>query len=93
MSTVWQVVSLILFLFFVTLIGRLIIDWIRVLAREWRPRGIMLVVAEAVFTVTDPPLRLLRKVIPSPTIGGMRIDLAFFVLFLLTSFLMSVTPG
>jgi YggT family protein len=50
----------------------------------------VLVVAELVYTVTDPPLRLLRKVIPSINLGGMRIDIAFLVLMVITSLLMTI---
>jgi YggT family protein len=92
MRSIWQVVSLLLFLFFLMLIGRLIIDWVRVLARDWRPRGAVLVLAEVVYTTTDPPLKVLRRVIPTITLGGIRIDLAFLVLFLLTSTLMGLQP-
>ena len=92
MRSVWQVVSTFLFLFFILLIGRLVLDWVRVLARSWRPRGIVLLLAEAVYTVTDPPLRAVRKVVPSLTLGTIRIDLAFIILFLLTSTLMSLQP-
>ena len=92
MRSVWQVVSTLLFLFFILLIGRLVLDWVRVLARSWRPRGIVLLLAEAVYTVTDPPLRAVRKVVPSLTLGTIRIDLAFIILFLLTSTLMSLQP-
>ena len=49
----------IVFLFFIVLIGRLVLDWIQVFARDWRPRGAMLVVAEGVYSATDPPLRVL----------------------------------
>lgn len=92
MRSIWQVVSLLLFLFFLMLIGRLIIDWVRVLARDWRPKGAVLVLAEVVYTTTDPPLKALRRVIPTITLGGIRIDLAFLVLFLLTSTLMGLQP-
>ena len=92
MRSVWQVVSTLLFLFFILLIGRLVLDWVRVLARTWRPRGIVLLLAEAVYTVTDPPLRAVRKVVPSLTLGTIRIDLAFIILLLLTSTLMSLQP-
>jgi YggT family protein len=79
-----------LFLFFITLIGRLVLDWVQAFARDWRPKGPMLVVAEAVYTVTDPPLRALRKVIPPLTIGSLRLDLAFLVLMLLVTLSMSI---
>lgn len=79
-----------LFLFFVVLLGRLVFDWVQAFARDWRPRGVLLVVAEAVYTVTDPPLKALRKVIPPLSLGAVRLDLAFLVLMLLTSVLMSI---
>ena len=90
MGVVGQIFYLVVFLFFLCLIGRLVFDWVQVLSREWRPKGAVLVVAELVYTVTDPPLRLLRKIIPSLTLGGMRIDLAFLVLMIITSVLMNV---
>lgn len=90
MRFVSSVFSLLVFLFFLALIGRLVLDWVQVLSRDWRPRGAILVVAESVYSVTDPPLRLLRRVIPAVTIGGMRIDFAFLVLMIITSVLMNV---
>jgi YggT family protein len=69
MRGVWQVISTLLFVFFVFLIGRLVLDWVRVFARDWRPPGIVLVLAEAVYTVTDPPLRRCAGSIPPLTLG------------------------
>ncbi len=92
MRGVWQVISTLLFVFFFFLIGRLVLDWVRVLSRSWLPCGIVLVVAEAVYSVTDPPLRAVRRVVPALTLGNVRIDLAFIILFLLTSTLMSLQP-
>ena len=79
-----------LFMFFVVLLGRLVLDWVQAFARDWRPRGILLVLAEVVYTITDPPLKALRRLIPPLTIGSMRLDLGFLVLMLATSFLMGV---
>ena len=90
MRAIGTVFSTVVFLFFLTLIGRLVFDWVQVLSRDWRPKGAVLVVAELVYTVTDPPLRLLRKIIPSINLGGMRIDIAFLVLMVITSLLMTV---
>jgi YggT family protein len=77
-------------IFFIILIGRLILDWIQVFARDWRPRGVMLVIAETVYSVTDPPLKALRRVLPPLTIGQVQIDLAFIVIFLIVSLLLSL---
>ena len=69
MDVFWAIYGVVVFSFFIALIGRFVIDWVQVLARSWRPSGIILVLAEAIYTVTDPPLRALRKVIPSPNLG------------------------
>lgn len=86
MNFVFDLLAFVLGLYLVVLIGRVVFDWVQVFARDWRPRGVMLVLAEAVYTLTDPPLRALRKVIPPLTLGQVRIDLGFIVLFLAVSF-------
>ena len=90
MRTVLDVAYLALLLFFILLLVRLVLDWVMVFARSWRPTGVALVVAEATYTVTDPPLRLLRRVIPPLRIGAISLDLAFMVLFLLCTVGLSV---
>jgi len=84
---VFDLLAFVLGLYLIVLIGRVVFDWVQVFARDWRPRGVMLVLAEAIYTLTDPPLRALRKVIPPLTLGQVRLDLAFIVLFLAVSFL------
>ena len=54
----------------------------QIFARQWRPTGIILIVAEAIYSITDPPLRLLRRVIPPLRLGGVQFDLAFLVLLI-----------
>jgi YggT family protein len=55
-----------------------------VFSRSFRPTGVLLVVFEAVFTVTDPPMRFLRRFIPPLRLGGIALDLSFLLLFILT---------
>ncbi|NNG39647.1 YggT family protein [Flexivirga sp. ID2601S] len=90
MSAVLSLVSLLLYVFFIMLLGRLVLDWVQVFARDWRPRGVVLVIAEAIYSVTDPPLKALRRVIPPLRLGQVRLDLAFLVLILAVSLLLSV---
>ena len=85
LGVVIRVLLFVLNLFFATLICRLVLDWIQVLAREWHPRGPILVLAEGVYTVTDPPLKFLRRLIPPLSLGSIRLDLAFLVLILAVS--------
>lgn len=87
----FSVLNFLLWLYFVALIGRLVIEWVQVFSRDWRPRGVVLVIAEALFTVTDPAVRLLRRLIPPLRIGGASVDLSMLVLLLGISLLMNVT--
>jgi YggT family protein len=80
---VGDVIELVLWLFFVLLIARLVLDYVQMFARSWRPAGPMLVIAEVIYTVTDPPLRALRRVIPPLRIGSISLDLSFLVLIIL----------
>jgi YggT family protein len=88
-----SVLLLVLTLFFYVLICRLVLDWIQVLAREWRPRGPILAFAEFVYTVTDPPLKFLRRLIPPLSLGSIRLDMGFLVLILAVGFLRSFLAG
>ena len=80
----------ILSLYLLLLIGRLIFSWIQQFSRSWSPSGFVLVIAEIVYTVTDPPLRFLRRYIPSPRIGSVALDLSFMLLFLVVLVLWQV---
>jgi len=84
-SPVGQILILLLWLFFILLIARLVLDYVQMFARSWRPRGPLLVVAEVVYTVTDPPLKALRKVIPPLRLGSISLDLSFLVLIVLVN--------
>lgn len=76
-------------LFFYTLIIRFILDWVQVLSRNWRPQGPILVIAEIVYSITDPPLNWIRKFIKPIRLGTIQLDLAFIVLFFGIQFLMN----
>jgi YggT family protein len=80
----------IVWLFLVALIIRLVFDWVQMFSRDWRPRGIVLILAEPVYSVTDPPLRALRRVLPPLRIGAVALDLAFTALFLIVVVLLGV---
>jgi len=77
-----EVLVYVLYLYLVILIGRMIFSWVQAFARDWRPTGFVLVLAEVIFTLTDPPLKFLRRFIPSLRIGMVALDLSFMVLFI-----------
>ena len=84
------VLTYVLSIYLVILIGRMIIGWIQVFARSWRPTGIVLVLAEGIFTATDPPLKFLRRYIPPLRLGTVAMDLSFMVLFIVVLILLQV---
>lgn len=82
MTVVGAVLSTVLWLFFIALLARLVFDWVFVLSRSWEPKGFMVVVLEATYSVTDPPLKALRRVIPPLRIGSVSLDLGFLILII-----------
>jgi YggT family protein len=83
----------VLSIYLVLLIARMILSWIQVYSREWRPSGILLVVAEGVYSATDPPLRFLRRYIPTVRLGTVALDLSFMLLFLVVYVLWQVAQS
>ena len=71
----------ILYVYLVLLIGRAVIGWVMVFNRDFRPTGPLVVVLEIMYSVTDPPLRLLGRLIPPLRIGNFALDIAFILLF------------
>ncbi len=82
MGLFWSILGFLLWLFLVFLFARLVLDFVQMFARSWRPRGPALIVAEAIYTVTDPPLKALRRVIPPLRLGNISLDLSFIVLII-----------
>ena len=89
-SVVASIVHLVLLLYIFVLFARLILDYIPMFNREWRPKGFGLVVAEAVFTVTDPPIRFFRRIIPPLRIGSLSLDFGFALTLLIVLILMNI---
>ena len=90
MHLVGSLLYFVVLVFFLIMLVRLVLDWVQFFARDWRPSGISLVIAEVTYSVTDPPLKALRRILPPITIGSVRLDLAFMVLFILCLILMRV---
>jgi len=87
LALIFGILDWLLLLYLLVLVGRLVFDWIQVFARTWKPSGPVLVLANGIYGLTDPPLRALRRLIPPLRIGPVAIDLGFLVLFLAVSFL------
>ena len=90
MQVLREVLTYVLTIYLVILVGRMIFGWIQVFARSWRPTGFILVIAETVYTLTDPPLKFLRRYIPPLRLGMVALDLSFMVLFIVVLILLEV---
>ncbi|KRC63455.1 hypothetical protein ASE12_00975 [Aeromicrobium sp. Root236] len=80
MRPVGEILSLLLWIAFIVLIARFVLDWVQMLARHWRPRGLVLVFCEGLYSITDPPLRAVRRLIPPLRLGAVMLDLSPMVL-------------
>ena len=80
-------------LFMFTMWARFILDLVVVFARGWRPSGVGLVLSELVFTITDPPIKAVRKLVPMVRIGNGALDLSWMLVMLVCIILTSILRG
>lgn len=89
-----MVLYYLLFAFWLLLTARVVTELVRAFAREWRPGGGVAVTLETIYTVTDPPVKLVRRIIPMVRIGGVGLDVSIMVLLLIVFILMRLaSPG
>jgi len=77
-------------LFKLALFARIIIDYVRMFARNWRPNSFLIAVFEFIYAITDPPMKFVRRFVPPLRLGGVAIDLAFIVLLIAIGFVESL---
>ena len=90
MQSVGLAIEAVLWTFIALLIVRFVFDWVQVFARSWSPKGPLLVVLEVVYSVTDPPIKALRRVIPPIRMGSIALDLSFLLVLISAWLLLSV---
>ena len=93
MSVVGQVIEGLLWFFIVLLWVRFVADWVQMFARAWTPGGPLLVLLEVVYSVTDPPIKALRRVIPPLRIGNFALDLSMLLVFVGAYILLRLNRG
>lgn len=82
MQTVGLIIQVVLWVFIALLWVRFVVDWVQIFARQWTPRGALLVGLEGVYSATDPPIRALRRVIPPLRLGSIALDLSFLIVMI-----------
>jgi len=83
MSTFWAAIGLALLVFYLLVIARVIVETTRSFARSWLPVGTAAIGLEMVYVVTDPPMKLLRRLIPPLRVGGISFDMSVIVLLIM----------
>ncbi len=92
-SIILNVIYVALLIVFIAMWARFVFDWMQVLNPGWRPRGAVVVLAESSYTITDPPIKAVRRVIPPLQLGSIRLDLAWTIVLIVLLILMSLVSG
>ncbi len=82
--------ALIIWIAIVLLLARFVLEWVQLLARQWRPRGVIAVLCEGIYSATDPPLRAIRRVVPPLRLGQVALDLSPMILLFALYILLSI---
>jgi YggT family protein len=93
MQIVGSIIHVLLFTFIALLWIRFVVDWVQVFARSWSPHGVLLVILEVVYSVTDPPIKALRRVIPPLRLGNFALDLSFLIVLVAAYVLLRVNDS
>ena len=80
-------------IYFYVLMARFVVDLIMSVNRFWRPPGILLPVLDFVYTITDPPLKFVRRFVPPVRLGPVALDLAFTIVLIAVLFLRSLAAA
>jgi YggT family protein len=90
---VLSILHIALWIFIALMWIRFVVDWVQIFARNWTPTGFLLIVLELVYSVTDPPIKALRKVIPPLRIGTISLDLSFVIVMIVAYMLLYIVGG
>lgn len=90
MHVVGSIIEIVLWFFIALLWVRFVVDWVQVFARTWTPHGVLLVLLEGVYSITDPPIKALRRVIPPLRIGSVALDLSFLIVMVVAYLLLQI---
>ena len=93
MTIAREIIYYLLFIYWLLLLGRLVIELVRTFAREWRPTGASVVVIETVFTTTDPPIKARRRILPPIPLGPVRLDLSLMITMIVVLIAMSLVAA
>ena len=74
-------------LFVYAMFARFIVEFVMSVNRGWRPPAILMPVVDFAFTITDPPLKFVRRFVPPIRLGIVALDLAWTIVLIAALFL------
>jgi YggT family protein len=90
LSLIATIVYFLLLIYFFLMWGRFILDLVQGFVRSWRPRGALLFIAEVAYTLTDPPIKFVRRILPPLRLGPVALDFGWSITMLAVIILMYV---
>ena len=90
MQIVGLVIETVLRLFLLLLFARFVVDWVQVFARSWTPKGVVLVILEVIYSITDPPILFIRRFVPPLRLGAIMLDTSFIIVLVLCYLLLEL---
>lgn len=90
MQIVGLVIETVLRLFLLLLFARFVVDWVQVFARSWTPKGVVLVILEIIYSITDPPILFIRRFVPPLRLGAIMLDTSFIIVLVLCYLLLEL---
>lgn len=79
---VWAIIALVLWVCFILVWIRLVVEVTRMFAQRWRPAGVAAIGIEIVYSSTDLALRPLRRLLPPLRVGTVSLDLSVPILII-----------
>jgi YggT family protein len=89
-ALIGAVAYVVLLVYFFALWARFILDLVQAFSTSWRPRGAVLVLGEIAYTLTDPPIKVVRRLLPPLRIGQFALDFGFTIVMFAVIILMYV---
>ncbi len=93
MELIGATINLVLRIFLIFLFTRFVVDWVQVFARSWTPKGVVLVILETVYSVTDPPIQFVRRFVPPLRLGSIVLDTSFIIVLISVYLLLAVNAS
>ena len=91
--TIGTVLRIILRMYIFILWARFVLDWILVLNRSFQPKGAVAVLVDFAYTVTDPPIKMFRRVLPPIRLGQVSLELGWMMTLLSCLILLAIIPA